>query len=139
MFISTYVIDNYGLRACITTGSVLMIIGSTIRCGATYTGSFWPVFYGHILSQTGQAFLRNPVTKLTNNWFGERERGFATGICIMAGPVGILVCKVLIQTIMWNEDKLPQNSHQGRLHYEFFLIANTLVITLMCLPSIFLV
>jgi hypothetical protein len=30
-----------------------MMIGSTVRCGATYTGSFWPVFYGHIMSQTG--------------------------------------------------------------------------------------
>ena len=59
--------------------------------------------------------------KLTNNWFGERERGFANGICNMAVPVGILVCKILIQTIMWDDDKLPKNSHRGRLHYDFFL------------------
>ena len=83
--------------------------------------------------------MRNPITKLTNNWFGDREKGLATGICIMAGPVGILICKVLIQTIMWNDDKLPENSNRGRLHYEFFLIANTLVITLMLLPSFFMI
>lgn len=40
---------------------------------------------------------------------------------------------------MWNDDKLPENSNRGRLHYEFFLIANTLVITLMLLPSFFMI
>ena len=50
MFISTYVIDNYGLRACVLTGSALMLIGSSIRVGATYTGTFMPVFFGHIIS-----------------------------------------------------------------------------------------
>ena len=77
--------------------------------------------------------------KLTNNWFGERERGLANGICNMAVPVGILVCKILIQTIIWDDDKLPKNSHRGRLHYDFFLIALTVIIALMCLPSIFLI
>ena len=96
MFLSTYLIDNYGLRVCILTGSILIILGSIVRCGAIYTGNFWPVFYGHIISQTGFSFLRNSITKLTNNWFGELERGFATGICIMAVPFGILVCKILI-------------------------------------------
>ena len=40
---------------------------------------------------------------------------------------------------MWNDDKLPEHSVRGRLHYEFFLIANTLVISLMLLPSFFLI
>ncbi len=50
MFMSTYVIDNYGLRSCVMTGSGLMFVGSFIRVGATYTGTFWPVFFGHIVS-----------------------------------------------------------------------------------------
>jgi hypothetical protein len=56
----------------------------------------------------------------------------------MAGPLGILICKVLIQSIMWNDDKLPEHAHRGRLHYEFFIIANALVVALMVLPSFFM-
>jgi MFS family permease len=95
MFLSTYVIDTKGLRACIVAGCLIMLFGSSIRMLVIH-GSFWPVFFGHIISLSGQAFLKNPVNKLTNNWFGDNERGFATGISIMSGPAGIFISKVLI-------------------------------------------
>jgi sugar phosphate permease len=78
-------------------GAFLMLIGANLRTMVTVDhGNFWPVFFGHIIALCGQAFLRNPVTKLTNNWFGDNERGIATGISIMSGPAGIFISKVLI-------------------------------------------
>jgi sugar phosphate permease len=107
-FISTKVIETYGLRRCIVIGSLLMLTGSTVRLFALF-GSFIPVFFGHILSLSGQAFLKNPVSKLATNWFGDNERGIATGIGIMAGPSGILLSSVLIMTCLNTEDKDPGN------------------------------
>ena len=110
MFLSSHIIDTKGLRACIIFGSILMLFGANLRMFVSvYHGNFWPVFFGHIIALSGQAFLRNPVTKLTNNWFGDNERGIATGISIMSGPAGIFISKVLIQSIMWNDDKLEEN------------------------------
>lgn len=68
-------------------------------------GSFWPVFFGHIISLSGQAFLKNPVSKLATNWFGDKERGLATGIGIMSGPAGIFISKIMIMSTMSDNDK----------------------------------
>jgi sugar phosphate permease len=136
-FLSLWVIENKGLRSCVLVGAMLMMAGSTTRLFLVY-GSFWPVFVGHILSLSGSAFLKNPVTKLSNNWFGESERGIATGISIMSGPAGIFISKILIGTIMWNDDKEPMNQLRARSHYEFFIMANALFVTLMIIPSFFL-
>lgn len=83
--------------------------------------------------------MRNPVTKLTNNWFGENERGIATGISIMSGPAGIFISKILIQTIMWNDDKEEINRLRARSNYEFFVLANSIIVTLMIIPAFFLI
>lgn len=136
-FLSLWVIEHKGLRTSVLVGATLMIIGSTTRLLIVY-GSFWAVFVGHILSLTAGAFLKNPVTKLSNNWFGESERGIANGISICSGPSGIFVSKILIGTIMWNDDKDPENQMRARSHYEFFIMMNALIITLMIIPAFFL-
>ena len=90
-----------------------MLFGSSIRLFALF-GSFWPVFFGHILSLSGQAFLKNPVSKLATNWFGDKERGLATGIGIMSGPSGILISKILIMSTMKDTDILVENRDVAR-------------------------
>jgi len=81
-----------------------MLFGSSLRL-LMLVGSFWPVFFGHIISLSGQAFLKNPVSKLATNWFGDKERGLATGIGIMSGPAGIFISKIMIMSTMSDDDK----------------------------------
>jgi hypothetical protein len=50
--------------------------------------------------------LKNPVTKLASNWFGDKERGLATAIGIVSGPLGIFISKALIMTNFENQDKI---------------------------------
>lgn len=137
-FISTRVIETHGLRYCIMIGSLLMLFGSSIRLFALF-GSFYPVFFGHILSLSGQAFLKNPVSKLATNWFGDKERGLATGIGIMSGPSGILISKILIMSTMKDTDILVENRDVARQHYELFIILNAIIVTIMVVPSLFLI
>lgn len=85
-----------------------MLFGSTLRL-VMLVGSFWPVFFGHIISLSGQAFLKNPVSKLATNWFGDKERGLATGIGIMSGPLGIVISKIMILCTMSETDNDKAN------------------------------
>jgi hypothetical protein len=47
-FTSIWLIENYGLRKCISLGSIIMIIGSLIRL-VSCVGSIWWWFFGHIV------------------------------------------------------------------------------------------
>jgi hypothetical protein len=57
----------------------------------------------------------------------------------MSGPAGIFISKVLIQSIMWNDDRLQENRARARSNYEFFVLANSLIVTLMIMPAFFLI
>ena len=58
---------------------------------------------------SGQAYLKNPVTKLASNWFGDKERGIATAIGIVSGPLGIFISQGMILAIFTNDDKLDED------------------------------
>lgn len=104
-FTSIWLIENYGLKKCISLGSIIMIIGSVMRLMSSF-GSIWWWFVGHIVCMSGQAYLKNPVTKLASNWFGDKERGLATAIGIVSGPLGIFVIQTLILVMFENKDKI---------------------------------
>jgi len=89
-FTSIWVIENYGLKTCISIGSIIMIIGSVMRIMCMFT-TLWMWFVGHIVCAASQAFLKNPVSKLASNWFGDKERGFATSIGLVSTPLGIFI------------------------------------------------
>ncbi len=89
-FASIWIIENYGLKPCISIGSIIMITGSVMRLCSTFT-TLWLWFYGHIVCAASQAFLKNPVSKLASNWFGDKERGTATAIGLVSTPLGIFL------------------------------------------------
>jgi MFS family permease len=105
-FASIWLIENYGLKKCVSAGSIIMIIGSALRLITVFSNNIWWWFFGHIICMSAQAYLKNPVTKLASNWFGDKERGMATAIGIVSGPLGIFIGKVLILTNFDNNDKL---------------------------------
>jgi hypothetical protein len=71
-FLSTYYIDNYGLRFSMRIGSALMLIGSALRVSLRWT-NIWVWLAGHLICACTHSFLRNPVSKLVTNWFGDKE------------------------------------------------------------------
>jgi len=82
-FFSVWIIDKYGLRLCISIGSIIMLIGSVMRFISVSSNLyFW--YFGHIICLLSGAFLKNPCTKLASNWFGDKERAFATSVGIVS-------------------------------------------------------
>lgn len=71
-FLSTYLIDYRGLRFCIRVGAVMMLCGSIIRLSLPYS-TIWVWLAGHLICASSQAFLKNPVSKIATNWFGDKE------------------------------------------------------------------
>lgn len=67
--------------------------------------SIWFWFIGHIICLSSQAFLRNPVTKLASNWFGDKERSMATAVGIVSGPLGLFVSMIMIVIMFDDKDK----------------------------------
>jgi hypothetical protein len=40
---------------------------------------------------------------------------------------------------MWDEDKLEENRHRAKINFEFFILANAFIVSLMLIPSFFLI
>ena len=106
-FLSVYLMDKKGLRACIVTGSIFMLIGSILRFFSSLNRNLWFWYFGHIVCLASGAFLKNPVTKLATNWFGDQERGIATSIGGVSSPIGLLISQTMILVMFDNDDKLP--------------------------------
>ena len=82
-FLSVWLIERFGLRLCISIGSVIMLVGSVLRfLSVSENLYFW--YFSHIVCLCSGAFLKNPVTKLASNWFGDKERALATSIGIVS-------------------------------------------------------
>ena len=50
-FASIWVIENYGLKKCISIGSIIMIAGSALRFSQVFT-SIYVWYFGHIICAT---------------------------------------------------------------------------------------
>ncbi len=99
-----WVIENKGLRTSIIVGSILMILGSSLR----FLGgiiNLWIWLIGHIVCLLSTSLLRTPCTKLASNWFGDKERGFATSIGMVSTPLGLFISKILILLMFDEQDK----------------------------------
>lgn len=66
-FPAAYVIDTYGTRTGILIGSVLGIIGVSLRLFVN--SSFAWVIIGQVLAGIGRPFILNCQAKISANWF----------------------------------------------------------------------
>lgn len=142
-FTSIWLIENYGLRKCVSLGSIIMIVGSLMRLVSSF-GSIWWWFVGHIVCMSGQAYLKNPVSKLASNWFGDKERGLATAIGIVSGPLGIFVIQTLILIMFDNDDKIDEGDggtplDLTRERFQRFMLITSLMTIAMVTPALFLI
>lgn len=114
-----------------------------MRFMSTFTNIyFW--FFGHIVCACSQAFLKNPVSKLASNWFGDKERGFATAIGLVSTPLGIFISQILILMIFERNDKVdeddggPSNA-ESKARFDKYIIIQSLLTIGMAAPALFLI
>lgn len=111
-FLSIWITENKGLKPCINVGCFIMIVGNVLRLlGGIF--SLWLWFVGHIVCISSASFLKNPVTKLASNWFGDKERGVATAIGIVSTPFGYFLSNILILVMFKEGDKIPEGEPGG--------------------------
>jgi FLVCR family feline leukemia virus subgroup C receptor-related protein len=71
-FPAAYVIDSMGTRAGIMVGSILSIVGVSLRL--LINQGFWLVLVGQVLAGMGRPFILNCQAKISANWFHASKR-----------------------------------------------------------------
>ncbi|XP_023348071.1 major facilitator superfamily domain-containing protein 7-b [Eurytemora carolleeae] len=98
--VAAYITNTFGLKTGIYAGSVLTLLGGGVRALSTLPGlnTYISLNWQYYLSLAGQALtgMGNPFavslpTKVSQNWFGEKERIVATGVLAMSLPLGIVL------------------------------------------------
>ena len=80
------IIQKFGAFVALIVGVGLIITCCWIRLLVNH--SFWWLIVSSIIGGTGQPFLMNTCTTLSNNWFPTRQRPLATTLGVVAGPLG---------------------------------------------------
>ena len=137
-FLSVWLIDNYGLRMCIGTGSFLMFLGSLLRF-MSISRNLWFWYFGHIICLSGGAFLKTPATKLATNWFGDKERGLATALGQVSIPIGLLFSQTMIIFNFDNDDKLPENRERAELRWQWYIFFQSIISCVLVTPALVLI
>jgi sugar phosphate permease len=88
--------------------------------------------------------LKNPVSKLASNWFGDKERGFATAVGLVSTPLGIFVSQILILMIFQSNDSIDadeggpsNNDSEGR--FNVYITIHSIMTICMAAPALFLI
>ncbi len=103
-FPASYIIDTFGIRAGLITGSVLLGVFSITK--ALFARSFM----GVAISQTGlavaQPFILNAITAVAAKWFPFSERGTAAGLSTLAQYVGIVIAMLVTPLLIGSDPNL---------------------------------
>lgn len=86
-FLASWLIDKYNFRVGARFGAVLMGVFGFLRYIADDNYILALIF--NIGIAIAQPFLLNTITKLSANWFPDKERTIATGISLIATSLGV--------------------------------------------------
>ncbi|HMF30575.1 MAG TPA: MFS transporter [Candidatus Lokiarchaeia archaeon] len=91
-FPANWCLEKYGLKRGAGIGVILMGFFGFFR---GLTTNYVMILTCQIITAIGQPFVLNSYTKLAVNWFPEKEKTLATGLCTMSLMLGVL-CGMLI-------------------------------------------
>lgn len=111
-FISTFSVNQLGLRAAIHIGGALNCIGAVVRALSTagflpHEAEFPVCLAGQVVSAMAQSFLLFIPTKVSQLWFPESSRALSTTILSMSNPFGILVTQVASPLLVQEKEQIP--------------------------------
>ena len=91
--ISTWVVDRFGLRTAIFLGTILTFVGGLVRALGSIESidkntQFWLSFLGQAFTGMGNPMAVSVPTKVSQHWFKESQRTFATISLAMSLPLG---------------------------------------------------
>lgn len=125
------------------SAAVVTLVGAWIRLISQLypEGQFWWVVAGQGLIGIGSPLLVGGLSIIANQWFGDNERGKATGIMTLANPIGMLlgfIIQGVFAGVMYEESKgLPfdstETAHIVRENIYLMLFIENIAITVMVL------
>ena len=92
-FLATWLIDKFEFKIGASLGALLMGVFGFLRFIADNNYILALIF--SIGIAIAQPFLLNTITKLSANWFPEKERTTATGISLIATALGVALGMVM--------------------------------------------
>ncbi|TFG27203.1 MAG: MFS transporter [Promethearchaeota archaeon] len=92
-FLASWLIDKYDFKVGSGIGALLMGVFGFLRYMADKNYSLALIF--SIGIAIAQPFLLNTITKLSANWFPDKERTTATGISLIATSIGIALGMII--------------------------------------------
>lgn len=105
-FPAAYFIDTYGTRVGIAIGSVLCILGISLRMLINY--GFWWAIVGQVIAGIGRPFILNCQAKISSNWFTSETRGGITQLLTLILNVS-LVLGIFVPAIVFGDYKPDRN------------------------------
>lgn len=95
---STWICDRFGLRLAVYIGAGLTAMGGVLRAISSLPGTtidletqYTMVFIGQALTGLGNPMAVSVPTKVSQHWFRESQRTFATIFLAMSLPLGIVL------------------------------------------------
>ncbi|XP_060075404.1 solute carrier family 49 member 4-like [Ylistrum balloti] len=86
---ASWLLDVKGLRLSVVLGSMVIAVGSGLRCITTKpTPGTWLIFLGQILNGVGGTIAMSAPPLLSGTWFPPQERTTATGVGILFSSIG---------------------------------------------------
>ncbi|GAB6023442.1 hypothetical protein CHUAL_008222 [Chamberlinius hualienensis] len=112
IFVAMLIIDRLGLKHAFYWGCGTNLVGSVIRLFGTF--DFVPATYRYPVTLIGQtvASLAQPFcmcmpTQLSQNWFPQNQRTFATTIVSLSNLAGSMVASLISPEIAKNPEDVP--------------------------------
>lgn len=103
-FPASYIIDSFGVKAGLYTGSILLGFFSILK--ALFAQNFMMVAIAQTGLAVAQPFILNAVTAVTARWFPLEERGMAAGLLALSMYVGIIIAMLLTPVIVGSNPDL---------------------------------
>ncbi|XP_023651571.1 solute carrier family 49 member A3 isoform X1 [Paramormyrops kingsleyae] len=112
-FVTTWMLDTWGLRVSLILGSWLNMVGSflryvgTLKCLPPAVWGFPLLMCGQTLCAAAQPLVIFSPTKLAALWFPEHQRATANMIASMSNPLGLLFANIFSPLITGSAGNLP--------------------------------
>uniref|UniRef100_A0A3P8VYC8 Solute carrier family 49 member 3 n=1 Tax=Cynoglossus semilaevis TaxID=244447 RepID=A0A3P8VYC8_CYNSE len=111
-FVSSWMLDTFGLRIMVILGSWLNMSGAVLRVLATVPGvdisyQYIIVMGGQVLCASAQPLIIFVPTKLAAVWFPDHQRATANMMASMSNPLGIVLANVISPNIVSTPAKIP--------------------------------
>lgn len=132
-FPSNYILDKYGIRAGVTLGTLLTLLGSWLRI--LVNDSFYYVILGSFISSIGQPLIFNTPAKIAAYWFKPESRVKATTFLSIISPIGFGVGFLIPGMVIGDTTNMTESEFKDRVWGLFFYQA--LVFTIICAPGLF--